>query len=109
MKKLFLLAISFLFFGFVLANFIEIEAARPSYNVTVTALYDTGNQPTSDLGPRVYGSTVTPYTEAPAGYEFVYWIVNGVIQENVYVDSEFIVTTTLDLVAVFALQFKNMQ
>ncbi|HCB66798.1 MAG TPA: hypothetical protein DEP70_04465 [Acholeplasmataceae bacterium] len=102
MKKLFLLAISFLFFGFVLANFIEIEAARPSYNVTVTALYDTGNQPTSDLGPRVYGSTVTPYTEAPAGYEFVYWIVNGVIQENVYVDSEFIVTTTLDLVAVFA-------
>jgi len=102
MKKLFLLAISFLFFGFVLANFVEIEAARPSYNVTVTALYDTGNQPTTDLGPRVYGSVVVPYTDAPVGYEFAYWIVNGVIQENVYVDSEFIVTTTMNLVAVFA-------
>jgi uncharacterized repeat protein (TIGR02543 family) len=102
MKKLIILAISLFLFGFIIVNFIEIEAARPSYNVTVTALYDTGNQPTTDLGPRVYGSTVTPYTGAPAGYEFAYWIVNGVVQENVFVDSEFIVTTTMNLVAVFA-------
>ncbi len=104
MKKIITLAIAFLFLGFILSNFVEIEAARTTYNVNVTATYDSGNQLVVPLGQREYGSTVTPYTTAPEGYQFVYWIVNGFVQSTVShpMNHEFTVTTNLELIAVFA-------
>ena len=104
MKKIITFVISFLLVGFTFSRFYEIKAERTAYNVNVTATYETGNQPVVPLGERAYGSTVTPYTVLPVGYQFVYWIVNGFVQstDTYQMNHEFIVTTDLELIAVFA-------
>ncbi|MDI9507267.1 MAG: hypothetical protein QM208_02470, partial [Bacillota bacterium] len=68
--------------------------------ITVSYLYDDDNEITiEDIKP--YGdSYVHDFTERE-GYSFAYWVVNGVVSDDLPADYEFIVSSAMNIQAVF--------
>jgi len=53
---------------------------------------------------QTYGSTITPspVSESESGYTFKYWVVNGVVRDDLPVNHTFYVTSSLNLIGVYS-------
>ena len=105
MKKLFVLFIILFSLVFVSDAFFTAEATSGNVDVKITALFDTGNEVDFPAITRAYGATVT-HAEAVGsidgtGYEFVFWVVNGVVDHTLDESATFTVTSRLNLQAVY--------
>jgi len=70
----------------------------------MTAFFDETNlNITTEINNQQYGSKISldESITIPNGYTFSFWIINGAIQENLPIDHQFTVTSSMDLVAVF--------
>lgn len=104
MKKILSFILLFVLLFPVLARVAQVEAKADTpvtVNVTVKATFDGDNPDVlANQNGVPYGTTITA-SSAHEGYTFAFWIVNGFVDEELELDHTFVVTTTLDLVAVF--------
>ena len=105
MKKLIVLFIVLFSLVFVSNAFITAEATSGNVNVKITALFDAGNEVDFPEIVKAYGATVTHAEAVGAidgtGYEFVFWVVNGVVDHTLDESATFTVTSRLNLQAVY--------
>jgi hypothetical protein len=103
MKKIFLFIIALL----LIAPFVKFQTnADTSITVTVASYFDELNLiDHAALTNQTLGSTIQLDTvvgsEAFSTYEFVYWVVNGKVREY-GIDHQFVVSSSLDIIAVFS-------
>lgn len=105
MKKLFALFLVLFSLGFVSSALLTVEATSGNVDLTITAIFDEGNKVTFPVINKEYGTTVT-HAEAvggitSSGYEFVFWIVNGIVRADLDESATFTVTSRLNLQAVY--------
>lgn len=100
MKKLLVSVLGVFLFLFVGVSFLSVQASN-NINVTVTGIFDEYNEPATQ-GSYAYGSKLSMAPTVPSGHSFAFWIVNGVVQQNLVIDHEFTVTNRMNLQAVFA-------
>ena len=106
MKKLFVLFIILFSLVFVSDAYLTAEATSGTVDVKITALFDTGNEVDFPAITKAYGATVTHAEvvggfEGTTGYEFVFWVVNGVVDHTLDESATFTVTSRLNLQAVY--------
>ena len=69
-------------------------------NLSISYLYDDENEiMVTDI--TTYGSAYVHDFTVREGYDFVYWVVNGVVRDDLPADCEFTVTANMNLQAVF--------
>ncbi|MDO9629890.1 MAG: InlB B-repeat-containing protein [Acholeplasmataceae bacterium] len=104
MKKLIVLFIVLFSLVFASSALLSVEATSGEVSVKITAIFDNGNEIKTPFN-RPYGTTIT-HTDALAGlptsgYEFVFWVVNGVVDTELAEATTFTVTSRLELQAVY--------
>jgi uncharacterized repeat protein (TIGR02543 family) len=100
MKKLLVSVLIVFLFLFAGISFLSVHASN-NINVTVTGIFDEYNEPATQ-GSYAYGSKLSLAPVVPSGHSFAFWIVNGIVQQNLVIDHEFTVTNRMNLQAVFA-------
>lgn len=94
-----------LFFGFVpyVVNAEEAQQEEDTISVTVKSYFDSENIITNTVSNKTYGSKLTMNSNLAddADYDFAYWIVNGVVRNDLPVDYTFTMTYDLELIGVF--------
>ena len=75
----------------------------PDIDVDITYVLDSEN-PNIDanMAGQAYGSTINPTPQNQEGYTFKYWIVNGVIRDDLPENHSFYVTSKLSLIGVYS-------
>ena len=108
MKKAIFFVVFLFSFIIVGLNLVKSEGITETFDVSFFASYDSENLAIAlELqGEKAYGSKVGLNANI-SGYDFVFWIVNGVVRYDLAVDHEFIVTGNLDIVAVFDNEDEN--
>lgn len=99
MKKLFVLTLSLFLFLFVGVSFLTVHASS-NISVTVNGIFDNHNEAETQ-GSYAYGTKLSLAPTIPSGHEFAFWIVNGVVREDLAINYNFTVTNRLNLQAVF--------
>lgn len=101
MKKLLIIFLVMMPFLFVKTN---VEAEVSNFDVTFTASFDGGNIGVPMvLEDKAYGTKInfSASIEALVDYEFVYWIIDGVVREDLPYNQEFYVTGNMNIHAIF--------
>lgn len=101
MKKLLIMFLVMMPFLFVKTN---VEAEVSNFDVTFTASFDGGNIGVPMvLEDKAYGTKInfSASIEALEDYEFVYWIIDGVVREDLPYNQEFYVTGNMNIHAIF--------
>ena len=107
MKKSIGVFLSLLLFSFFTVMVVHGDSITPMpVDVTLTSYFDATNHPTTQFTgatAKTYGSSLKMDGSLAtlAGYEFAFWIINGVVRFDLAVDATFIMTDGLDLKAVF--------
>jgi hypothetical protein len=107
MKKLFCGVVSFFLLTFLSTLVVQAGIITPMpVDVTLTSYFDATNHPTTTFTgatAKTYGTTLSLAgdLESRSGYAFAFWIVNGVVRQDLAVDAIFVMTNGLDLKAVF--------
>ena len=96
----------FLLFGFLFVfvmGFATVQASEGNVEVTITSIFDDENTIVATPEVATYGSKLTLGASSYAleGYEFAFWIVNGVVRKDLPIEHSFTVTSKLDLEVVF--------
>lgn len=101
--KILLFSIGFLiiFFGTsftINAN----QQQEKDINITITSYFNEDDILTNSVTGR-YGSKLSfaDIVLDKTGYEFAYWVVNGVVKKNATIDNEFIINENMDIKAIF--------
>jgi hypothetical protein len=107
MKKLFLMAL-FMLLTFSFASFVaKAEEAQQgndsTLSVDVVSYFSSTNEVVTPVPNQTYGSKVSMQgnLDSEAGYSFAYWIVNGVVRNDLPIDYTFTITYNLELIGVF--------
>ncbi len=102
MKKILFFIVALFSIAIISVNLINAEGITETFDVTFTANYNSTNAGIAlEAKPtNAYGDRVNLQSDI-SGYDFAFWIVNGVVRYDLAVDHEFIVTEDLDIVAVF--------
>ncbi len=108
MKKL---IVSFILLG-ILIPFLPFNTAAselPDIDVEITYIFDQGNHevPANMIG-QAYGSTINPTPVVQSGYTFKYWVVNGIVRDDLPEDHNFYVTSSLNLIGVYSPDDSNV-
>lgn len=108
MKKAIFFVVFIFSFIIVGLNLVRSEGITETFDVGFSASYDSNNLEIAlELQvEKAYGSKVGLNANI-SGYDFAFWIVNGVVRYDLAVDHEFIVTGNLDIVAVFDNEDEN--
>ena len=79
------------------------QQPKEDVTVTVTTYFSEDNQIHTVLDDFKYGDVLSFDNSLSelAGYEFVFWVVNGVVRSDLDIDNEFIITKDLELVGIF--------
>ncbi|WP_176240045.1 InlB B-repeat-containing protein [Mariniplasma anaerobium] len=77
-------------------------------DVSITYIFEEGNEVESDLLDQVYGSTITPTPASLAGYTFKYWVVNGIVRADLPENNTFYVTSSMNLVGLYSPDATNV-
>ncbi len=91
----------------MLAGAIRVQAETQQeselVSVTVTTYFDELNQDSVVIDDQYYGSILSFETDltSDSNYSFAYWIVNGVVYEDLPIDHEFMLIDDMSLTAVF--------
>jgi uncharacterized repeat protein (TIGR02543 family) len=103
MKKIVLAFLFLCILAFTGSSLTNVFAAEDDITVKISTIFEEGNE----IGPnnllRTYGSKVgfTPPGDN-SGYDFVFWVVNGIVRKDLELTHQFTVTSKLDLVAIYA-------
>lgn len=102
MRKLLTLVLALFLFGFAVISATDVKAST-SVPLTVTGIFD-GSVPFPYTPPSVtHGSNFSfDVNSKPSGQNFAFWIVNGVVMEDLLLDHSFPVTRRMNLQVVFA-------
>jgi len=101
MKKLFTLLITVFLLGFVASSLVSVEAST-SVNYTVDGIFDTGGTWDGLSGTATRGNTISfDISSKPAGHDFAFWIINGVVRKDLLPGHEYTFTTKNTLQIVF--------
>ncbi|MFP4287301.1 MAG: endonuclease I family protein [Candidatus Izemoplasmataceae bacterium] len=103
MKKL-LIGLLLITLSMIYGATIEGET-HDNVTVSITSVFDGDNSDlVNTLSNQSYGSKISLDNQLSndSNYRFVYWVVNGVVKEDLSVDHAFTLTTDLELVAVFS-------
>ncbi len=108
MKKAFSLVLVLLL-SFVFASYVvkaeEAQQDPDLVTVTVKSYFNSESIVTNSIENQTYGSKVSfdgnLNPESQTGYAFAYWIVNGVVRNDLPVDHTFVVTIDLELIGVY--------
>ena len=108
MKKLF---VSFILLG-ILIPFLPFNTAAselPDIDVEITYIFDPGNSEVpANMNGQAYGSTINPTPVVQSGYEFKYWVVNGIVRDDLPENHNFYVTSSLNLIGVYSPDASNV-
>ena len=100
MKRILLVFAIFLMVGITLS---QMEAHSGEVDVSFATYHDGQNQTETTFDNRPYGSHIAFHGSVGdvTGYEFAYWIVNGVVNKNLPLEHEFVVRHKMEITAVF--------
>ena len=101
MKKHILVFLTVLFSNPLLLLSFNVEAATEEVVVNITSVFDADNQ-TSTTATGSFGDKLSVTPALQSGYEFVYWVVNGVVRPSLPLNHEFTIQSIMNLQAVFA-------
>ncbi len=108
MKKLF---VSIILLG-ILIPFLPFNTAAselPDIDVEITYIFDQGNSEVpANMNGQAYGSTINPTPVVQSGYTFKYWVVNGVVRDDLPENHNFYVTSSLNLIGVYSPDDSNV-
>jgi hypothetical protein len=102
-KKLTILM--FIVFGLLFAGTSVVHASNPGVSnveVKVTSVFDQENPNIVTNINAVFGSTLSISPTGRTDFRFAYWVVNGVVRQDLPYETEFRITSKLSLVAVFS-------
>ncbi|MFA7529956.1 MAG: hypothetical protein WCZ85_06955, partial [Bacilli bacterium] len=96
-------------FAFVFACFlIDVKAETDEKLIDVTFIYDQDNEVKPEEPIKFeYGSNFAFTATPESGYEFAFWVVNGVVRPELKASDEFTVSTEMTLLAVFNSENKH--
>lgn len=87
--------------GFVVSSFVRVEAST-TVNYDIDGIFDTGGSWDGLSGTGTRGNTLSlDVSSKPAGHNFAFWIINGVVRKDLAVDHEYVFTSVNVLQAVF--------
>jgi uncharacterized repeat protein (TIGR02543 family) len=102
---------SFILLG-ILIPFLPFNSAAsglPDIDVEITYVFDEGNpEVPANMAGQAYGSTINPTPISQPGYTFKYWIVNGVVRDDLPENHSFYVTSSLNLIGVYSPDDENV-
>lgn len=101
MKKHILVFLTVLFSNPLLLLSFNVEAATEEVVVNITSVFDADNQ-SSTTATGSFGDKLSVTPALQSGYEFVYWVVNGVVRPSLPLNHEFTIQSIMNLQAVFA-------
>lgn len=101
MKRIFGFLLSLVFLFAFACFFVEAKAETDLREIEITYIYDDGNVVNTPIGAQ-YGSVFVHTFSSEGGYEFAYWVVNGIVRADLPSDYEFTVSTKMNLQAVFS-------
>ncbi|NLG81791.1 MAG: DUF5011 domain-containing protein [Bacilli bacterium] len=84
------------------------EVSGDNVEVSVVSIFDEDNQSELNKFNATYGNKLTVVPPSHEGYTFAFWVVNGVVRNDLPLDYEFVITKNLNLVAVFNSDDKNV-
>jgi hypothetical protein len=101
MKKLIIISLSMLFMVFLPIH--QVNALPTTINVNVVSYFDATNKPQVAVNDLTYGSKVAFNSSltADSGYEFAFWVINGVVREDLPIDYQFVISGQLEIQGVF--------
>jgi uncharacterized repeat protein (TIGR02543 family) len=100
MKKISTLVLSFLLLLGLSLTITHVQAAAVTGS-TIVAYFDTGAAVPINLNGN-YGSKLSVSPSENSGYEFAFWVVNGVVRKDLAPTNQFMLTNNLELKAVYA-------
>lgn len=114
MKKIIILIIGLITIAFA-SSYLSIEVqAATTYNVTFQSMFDDANPGTADsLGAQAYATTINLETNvngavSPSGdYVFAFFVLNGVVRNDLPINHSFVINGTLDIIAVYSKAGEN--
>lgn len=100
MKKLLIMFFAIMPFFFVKAS---VGAEVSDFTVTFTASFDNENIGVPMTLNKAYGTKVSfsSFIEDLTDYQFAFWIIDGVVRDDVAYDQDFYVTSNMDIHAFF--------
>lgn len=102
MKRVFGILLSLVFMFTFACFFVEVKADTNMVEVEVAFFYDEDNIVKPAEPPQyAYGSNISYEAVPNPGYEFAFWIVNGIVRPELPASSTFTVSTNTTLMAVF--------
>ena len=101
MKKIFLFFITVFLMSFIVGSFVRVEAST-SVTYDVDGIFDTSGTWDGLSGTNTRGNTLSfDISSKPAGHDFAFWIINGVVRKDLAVDHEYVFTSVNILQIVF--------
>lgn len=101
MRKITMFLLALFLFGFIGSSFIQVDAST-TVSYEVTGVFES-NISFGTTGSGTRGNTASfDLTSVPAGHDFVFWIVNGVVRRDLPEAYEHTLTTTNDLQIIYA-------
>lgn len=102
MKKL-ISILSLVFMVFVMALTLNTVKAEEigDISVDIRATFDNDNDVLLISEKKVYGSSININAGTYEGYEFAFWVVDGLVEHERLASTSFVVTNSLEAVAVF--------
>lgn len=114
MKKLLVVLIGFIFVFIGLSHWTPEVHASTLYDVTFRSTFDDANPGSAEsLGAQAYGTTinleinVNGATSPTGTYVFAFFVVNGVVRNDLPIDHTFVVVGTLNVIAVYSKDGEN--
>jgi hypothetical protein len=72
-------------------------------NISLTSVFDGENPPLEmTLTNVAYGTKMALEPQTQSGYQFAYWVVNGVVRRELAQNHQFVVTSQMNIQAIFA-------
>jgi len=104
MKKTFVIILGILTFFAFSSAFVKVEAADPTYTITVISYFDASNQTTNTLTEKAYASKLSLDTQLGSltNYSFDFWVVNDVVRRDLDLTHQFVVTGNMEITGVFS-------
>ncbi|HQC90286.1 MAG TPA: lamin tail domain-containing protein [Bacilli bacterium] len=101
MKRIFGFLLSLVFLFAFACFFVEAKAETDVRQIEITYIYDDENVSNTPIEAQ-YGSVFVHTFSSKGGYDFAYWVVNGIVRADLPSDYEFTVSTKMNLQAVFS-------
>jgi hypothetical protein len=101
MKRIFGFLLSLVFLFAFACFFVEAKAETDVRQIEITYIYDDENVSNTPIEAQ-YGSVFVHTFSSKGGYDFAYWVVNGIVRADLSSDYEFTVSTKMNLQAVFS-------